>query len=177
MSGKRVWSCCVVLLFTAVTRIALAGVPEAGKPAPEFALKNQDGIEVKLSDFRGKWVVLYFYPKDFTSGCTLQARNFQRDLASYEKLNAVILGVSVDSATSHKDFCAKESLTFKLLADADKKISTLYGSLGDYGGNAMSLRNTFIIDPSGKVAKVFEGVKPAGHSQEVLAALSQLQRR
>jgi peroxiredoxin Q/BCP len=177
MSGKSVLSCCIALFFTAVTLIAFAGVPETGKAAPEFALKSQDGTVVKLSDFRGKWVVLYFYPKDFTSGCTLQARNFQRDLAVYEKQNAVILGVSVDSAASHKDFCAKESLTFKLLADADKKVSTVYGSLGDYGGNAMALRNTFIIDPGGKVARVFEGVKPAGHSQEVLAALSQLQRR
>ena len=134
MSAKRVLSCCAALFFTAVTLIAFAGVPEIGKPAPQFALKNQDGIEVKLRDLREKWVVLYFYPKDFTSGCTLQARNFQRDLASYEKLNAVIIGVSVDSANSHKDFCSKEGLSFKLLADTDKKVTALYGSLGDYGG-------------------------------------------
>jgi thioredoxin-dependent peroxiredoxin len=177
MFGKRVLSCWVALFFAAVALTAFAGVPEIGKPAPEFALKNQDGIEVKLSDFKGQWVVLYFYPKDFTSGCTLEARNFQRDLAGYEKLNAVVIGVSVDSTNSHKDFCTKEGLRFKLLADTDKKVTALYGSLGDYQGNAMALRNTFIINPGGKVAKVFEGVKPAGHSQEVLAALAQLQRR
>ena len=92
-------------------------VPAAGTAAPTFKLVTNEGKEASLSDFAGKWVVLYFYPKDFTSGCTLQARNFQRDLAKYEKANAVILGVSLDTAESHKSFCAKEGLNFKLLAD------------------------------------------------------------
>ncbi len=154
---------------------AYAGIPEVGMQAPPFMLKNQDGVDVKLSDFKTKWVVLYFYPKDFTSGCTLEARNFQHDLANYEKLGAVIIGVSVDSAGSHKDFCSKEGLGFKLLADTDHRVSALYGSLGEYQGNAMALRNTFIIDPGGKIAKIFQSVKPATHSAEVLAALAQLQ--
>ncbi len=167
----------LALLLMLVTLVAFAGVPEVGTMAPSFALKNQDGVEVKLSDFRAKWVVLYFYPKDFTSGCTLEAHNFQRDLAGYEKLGAVILGVSIDSAGSHKDFCAKEGLSFKLLADTEHKVSALYGSLGEYQGNPIASRNTFIIDPNGKIAKVFQSVKPATHSGEVLSALTELQGR
>jgi peroxiredoxin Q/BCP len=95
----------------------------------------------------------------------------------YEKANAVILGVSVDSAESHKSFCEKEGLSFKLLADTETKVSEAYGSLRDYNGNKLSARNTFIIDPQGKIAKVFLGVKPAGHSDEALAALAELQKK
>jgi thioredoxin-dependent peroxiredoxin len=129
-----------------------------------------------LKDYRGKWVVLYFYPKDFTSGCTHEAHNFQSDLQKYEQLHAVILGVSVDMAESHKSFCTKEGLNFKLLSDTDAKFSTEYGSVMDYNGMKLSARNTFIIDPRGNIAKVFVGVKPATHSEEVLAALADLQK-
>ena len=101
--------------------------PEVGKPAPDFSLTTGDGSQVSLKDYRGKWVVLYFYPKDFTSGCTMEARNFQRDLTKYQQAGAVVLGVSVDTAQSHKDFCAKEGLNFKLLADPDAGVSTEYG--------------------------------------------------
>jgi thioredoxin-dependent peroxiredoxin len=166
----------VVLCLIFVFSIAVAAPLEVGKPAPEFRLMNQDGKPVKLKDFRGQWVVLYFYPKDFTSGCTLQARNFQKDLASYEKAKAVILGVSVDDVESHKSFCAKEGLNFKLLADTDAKVSEMYDSVKEYNGNKLSARNTFIIDPKGKLAKIFLAVKPAGHSEEVLAALTELQK-
>ena len=120
--------------------------------------------------------MLYFYPKDFTSGCTLEAHNFQRDLAKYKALGAVILGVSVDTAESHKSFCAKEGLNFKLLADTDASVSEKYGSVMDYQGMKLSARNTFIIDPQGKIAKVFIKVSPAGHSDEVLAALADLKK-
>ena len=150
--------------------------PAAGKPAPDFSLTTGDGSQVSLKDYRGKWVVLYFYPKDFTSGCTLEAKNFQRDIAKYEPLNAVILGVSVDTAQSHKDFCAKEGLNFKLLADTDAKVSTVYGSVMDYKGQKMAARNTFIINPKGEIAKVYTGVKPAEHSEEVLKDLAALQK-
>ena len=153
-----------------------ASPPEIGKPAPEFKLLSQEGKTVQLKDYRGKWVVLYFYPKDFTSGCTLEAHNFQRDLALYEKANAVILGVSVDDAESHKNFCTKEGLNFKLLADTDRKVSEMYDSLKDYNGTKMSARNTFLIDPKGKVVKIFTSVKPANHSEEVLASLNELQK-
>jgi thioredoxin-dependent peroxiredoxin len=157
--------------------LALVELPEVGKPAPEFKLKNDEGKEVSLKDYRGKWIVLYFYPKDFTSGCTIQARNFQRDLAKYEKANAVILGVSVDPVESHKNFCAKEGLAFKLLADTDAGVSTAYGSVRENAGNKFSARNTFIIDPEGKVARVFPSVKVDKHSEEVLAALAELQKK
>jgi len=120
--------------------------------------------------------VLYFYPKDFTSGCTLEAHNFQRDLDKYKAMKVVILGVSVDTAESHKSFCAKEGLAFKLLSDPEGKVSTAYGSVMQYQGAKLSARNTFIIDPSGKIAKVFMQVKPAPHSEEVLAALETLQK-
>ena len=151
-------------------------VPAAGTAAPTFKLVTNEGKVASLSDFKGKWVVLYFYPKDFTSGCTLEAHNFQRDLAKYEQAKAVILGVSVDTAESHKSFCAKEGLNFKLLSDADAKVSEQYGSVMDYNGMKLSARNTFIIDPQGKIAKVFVKVSPAGHSEEVLAALAALRR-
>ena len=155
---------------------AINEIPAVGAAAPTFKLTNNEGKEVSLSDYKGKWVVLYFYPKDFTSGCTLEARNFQRDLAKYDTAKAVILGVSVDTAESHKDFCSKEGLNFKLLSDPDAKVSEQYGSVMEYNGAKLSARNTFIIDPQGKIVKVFEKVKPGGHSEEVLAALATLQK-
>jgi peroxiredoxin Q/BCP len=155
---------------------AINEIPAVGAAAPTFKLTNNEGKEVSLSDYKGKWVVLYFYPKDFTSGCTLEARNFQRDLAKYDAAKAVILGVSVDTAESHKDFCSKEGLNFKLLSDPDAKVSEQYGSVMEYNGAKLSARNTFIIDPQGKIVKVFEKVKPGGHSEEVLAALATLQK-
>jgi peroxiredoxin Q/BCP len=131
---------------------------------------------VSLKDFKGKWVVLYFYPKDMTSGCTIEAHNFQRDLTQYDKTGAVILGVSVDSPDSHKQFCAKEGLTFKLLADPGGKVCSEYGSTMQYQGTTMAARNTFIINPEGKIAKVYTGVKPAEHSEQVLKDLAELKK-
>jgi peroxiredoxin Q/BCP len=150
--------------------------PEVGQAAPDFNLTTGDGSQVSLKDYRGKWVVLYFYPKDFTSGCTLEAQNFQRDLAKYQNISAIILGVSVDNAQSHKDFCSKEGLNFKLLADTDGKVSTEYGSIMDYKGSKLAARNTFLIDPHGKIAKVYTGVKPTEHSEQVLKDLSELNK-
>jgi peroxiredoxin Q/BCP len=168
---------CLSTLTASAIVVAENALPEVGKPAPDFTLKSDEGKEVSLKDFRGKWVVLYFYPKDFTSGCTIEARNFQRDLAQYEKAGAVILGVSVDTAESHKNFCAKEGLNFKLLADTDVNVSTAYGSVREISGNKLSARNTFVIDPQGKIAKVFPAVKVDKHSEEVLAALAELQKK
>ncbi len=174
--------CIFLFALLVVTSIAakpfssVSEVPAAGTPAPTFKLVTNEGKEASLSDFKGKWVVLYFYPKDFTGGCTLEAHNFQRDLDKYKKLHAVILGVSVDTAESHKSFCAKEGLAFKLLSDSDARVSEQYGSVMEYNGNKLSARNTFIIDPKGKIAKVFVKVGPAGHSDEVLAALAELQK-
>src|SRR5436853_1247744 len=167
---------CAAALLAALA-YAAGDQPAVGAPAPDFTLTSNEGSPVNLRDYRGKWVVLYFYPKDFTSGCTLEAHNFQRDLVKYAAMNAVILGVSVDTAESHKSFCAKEGLNFKLLSDPDAKVSAAYGSVMEYNGAKLSARNTFVIDPAGKVAKVFAGVKPSGHSDEVLTALADLQRR
>jgi peroxiredoxin Q/BCP len=151
--------------------------PKAGDMAPELSLPSGDGSMVSLKDYKGKWVVLYFYPKDFTSGCTLEAKNFERDQAKYQSAGAVVLGVSVDSAQSHKDFCAKEGLNFKLLADPDAKTVAAYGSGMDYKGAKMAARNTFLIDPQGKIAKVYTSVKPAEHSDEVLKDLAELKKK
>jgi thioredoxin-dependent peroxiredoxin len=171
---------CAVLVFGLIA-VGLVGAatdaPAVGAAAPDFSLPTNEGKPASLKDYRGKWVVLYFYPKDFTSGCTLEAHNFQRDLAKYEAINAVILGVSVDTAESHKSFCTKEGLSFKLLSDTDAKVSDAYGSVMDYNGLKLSARNTFIIDPQGKVAQVFLKAKPAVHSEEVLAALAVLQKQ
>jgi len=165
-----------ILAICATAALAFAIAPAVGSSAPEFALTTNEGNQAALKDFRGKWVVLYFYPKDFTGGCTLEAHNFQTDLSKYQALNAVILGVSVDTAESHKSFCAKEGLAFKLLSDTNTKVSDAYGSLMDYNGAKLSARNTFIIDPQGKIAKIFLKVSPGGHSAEVLASLASLQK-
>ena len=151
-------------------------VPATGIAAPTFTLLNQEGDKISLDQYRGKWVVLYFYPKDFTSGCTIEAHNFQRDLDKYTADNAVILGVSLDSVDSHKQFCTKEALNFKLLSDADHSVATKYGSVMDYNGQTYAARNTFLIDPKGVIRKVYVKVKPAAHSEEVLADLGELQK-
>ena len=179
---KALYICAAVLLAATALVSATAAAPFADPPAvgsvaPEFTLTTNEGKKASLKDYRGQWVVLYFYPKDFTSGCTLQARNFQRDQAKYAELNAVVLGVSVDTAESHKEFCAKEGLNFKLLSDTDAKVSNDYGSVMEYNGMKLSARNTFVIDPEGKVARVFLKAKPASNSEEVLAALAELQKK
>ena len=121
------------------------------KKRPRCRFRARKGPRSRSTRTRGKWVVLYFYPKDFTSGCTLEAHNFQRDLALYEKFNAVVLGVSVDTVASHKGFCAKEGLNFKLLADTNAAVSKAYGSVMTMGDKTLSARNTFLIDPSGVI--------------------------
>src|SRR6267142_2737908 len=162
--------------FTCMAATEPQTQPEIGKPAPDFSLTTGDGSQISLKDYRGKWIVLYFYPKDFTSGCTMEAKNFQRDLTKFEPLNAVVLGVSVDTAQSHKEFCTKEGLNFKLLADPDAKVSTEYGSVMDYKGQKLAARNTFIINPKGEIARVYTSVKPADHSEQVLKDLAQLKK-
>ena len=148
-----------------------AALPTVGQPAPTFTLPSQDGTQISLKSFHGKWVVVYFYPKDMTSGCTIEAHNFQRDLKQFEAHNAVILGISVDSAASHQQFCTKEGLTFRLLADSSHDVTKSYGSLAEHFGMVMAQRNTFLVDPHGKIAKVWTKVNPASASTDVLAAL------
>jgi peroxiredoxin Q/BCP len=154
---------------------AASNAPVVGVAAPDFTLNSQEGKAVSLHDFKGKWVVLYFYPKDFTTGCTIEAHNFQRDLAQYEQKNAVVVGISVQDEDSHQKFCTKEGLSFKLLADTKQEVSTQYDSVMTYNDAKYSARHTFLIDPQGKVQKVWLEVKPDKHSEEVLAALTQLQ--
>jgi thioredoxin-dependent peroxiredoxin len=149
--------------------------PLSGSAAPEFTLNAEDGKPISLRDFRGKWVVLYFYPKDFTSGCTKEARNFQRDLAQFEQKNAVILGVSGQDELSHEKFCTAEGLHFKLLTDKRYELSARYGSVVNLGVAKLSARHTFIIDPGGIIRKVYLSVDPSRHSAEVLSDLAQLQ--
>ena len=151
-------------------------MPAVGQVAPTFTLPSQDGSQISLPSFRGKWVVLYFYPKDMTSGCTIEAHNFQRDQAQFDARNAIILGVSVDTPDSHKQFCTKEGLTFRLLADPNHTVVDAYGSLGNYAGFKIANRNTFLIDPQGNIAKVWTKVQVQHHSEEVLAALDQLKK-
>jgi peroxiredoxin Q/BCP len=155
-------------------------MPAVGSAAPDFTLPSQEGNKVSLHDFKGKWVVLYFYPKDMTSGCTIEAHNFQRDLAQYDAKSAVILGVSVDSVDSHKEFCTKESLTFKLLSDTGHEVVAKYGSMGGMkqpDGTTVNYaqRNTFLINPQGNIAKVYTKVNPTPHSTDVLADITTMQ--
>jgi peroxiredoxin Q/BCP len=164
----------LALLASAAVVIAADSMPQVGQQAPGFTLPSQDGSNVSLKDFKGKWVVVYFYPKDKTPGCTIEAHNFQRDLSQYDKKKAVILGVSVDSADSHKEFCAEQSLTFKLLADTDKKVVSMYGSVQEFKGNTVAQRNTFLVDPKGNIVNVWTKVDPNKHSEEVLAKLNEV---
>jgi peroxiredoxin Q/BCP len=177
---KMIWivvAIIVLLIGFAVVRAMGTGkkAPSSGTPAPDFTLNSQDGKRLSLRDLRGKWVVLYFYPKDFTSGCTIEAHNFQRDLLQYEQKNAVILGVSVQDEVTHQKFCAKEGLSFKLLADTKHEVSSSYDSLVNLGVTKLSARHTFLIDPAGVVRKTYLKVNAEKHSAEVLADLSQLQ--
>jgi peroxiredoxin Q/BCP len=152
-----------------------ADLPVVGEKAPAFSLPSQEGATVTLADTKGKWVVLYFYPKDFTSGCTVEAHNFQRDIAKYEKANTVILGVSLDTVDSHKGFCTKEGLSFKLLADTEGAVTKAYGSVATYNDKTYAARNSFLIDPSGAIRKVYVKVNPGTHSEDVLKDLAEFQ--
>lgn len=165
-----------VALSFGVARAANEAMPSVGQSAPTFTLPSQTGQPISLKSFRGKWVVLYFYPKDMTTGCTIEAHNFQRDLSKFEADNAVILGVSVDTVDSHKEFCTKDGLTFHLLADPQHEVVNQYGSLGSYMGLEIANRNTFLINPQGKIVKVWTKVDPTHHSEEVLAALKELKK-
>ena len=177
--GRIAWYMILALILLSAGYGSTRGAdnpPTVGKIALDFTLNSQEGTPVSLHDFRGKWVVLYFYPKDFTSGCTIEAHNFQRDLSQYERKNAVILGVSVQSSNSHKEFCAKEGLSFKLLADTNHEVSAAYGSVTNLVVTKLAARHTFLINPEGVIVREFLDVNPSKHSQEVLSALTQLQQ-
>ena len=151
---------------------------KAGQTAPDFVLKDENGQKHALKDYRGKFVLLYFYPKDDTTGCTTEACNFRDDYSAYQDAGVVILGVSADDEKSHLKFKTKYSLPFTLLADTEKEVVKKYDVWGKkkmYGKEYMGIyRTTFLIDKNGKIAKIFENVKPASHSQEVLEVIGAL---
>ena len=165
-----------LLITPAPSAYALGGVqPDLDAPAPSFTLPSNGAGEnapgdVSLSNYLGQWVVLYFYPRDFTPGCTLEAQRFQRDLPDYQARNAQVIGVSADDVDSHEEFCDSEGLVFPLLSDPDGAVSRAYGSWM----KPMSMRHTYLIDPEGVLRERFLGVRPAIHSQEVLARLDEL---
>jgi len=183
VKSMRVAFVAALLVMLAGAALSIRGLaddtalPQAGQTVPNFTLPSQDGSKISLDSFRGKWVVLYFYPKDMTTGCTIEAHNFQQDIEKYQKLDAVVVGVSVDSTDSHKEFCAKEGLSFKLLSDQDKTVVAQYGSMGDHNGMKMAKRNTFLIDPHGKIVQVWTAVNPQQHSEQVLAALTGYEKK
>lgn len=150
--------------------------PRVGDQAPEFALPDQDGRTRNLAEFRGKWLALYFYPRDDTPGCTRQACGFRDDRHKLAALDAEVVGVSVDDVESHLDFAKEYSLPFPLLADAGGAIARRYGSIRDLGLVKFARRNTFLIDPQGRIAKVYLSANASGNSQEVLEDLQRLQR-
>jgi peroxiredoxin Q/BCP len=164
-----------LLIPCAVLSAAAGDALSIGTTAPGFTLPSQDNSPISLADYKGKWVVLYFYPKDMTSGCTLEAHGFQRDLEKYKAANAVVIGVSLDTAGSHKSFCEKESLTFKLLADPEHKVVDAYGvPVKAYGTMKFASRQTYLINPEGKIVKFWPNVDDdlRNHSANVLAAIA-----
>jgi len=168
----------VALSLVAFTGAAVASPPAVGQPAPAFKLQDQDGKWHSLADYKGKWVAIYFYPKDDTPGCTTQACSFRDNIFAFNKEGAVILGISVDDVASHKAFAEKHGLPFTLLADADKAVSKSYGVLKTYMGvMEMARRDTFIVDPQGRIAKHYESVDPEGHSKVVLDDIKALKAK
>jgi peroxiredoxin Q/BCP len=177
MRKRVVWMAAAMVLSVASAasagRVAYGEDLAEGSKAPNFTLPSQEDKPVSLTDYKGKWVVLYFYPKDQTKGCTIEAHNFQRDMAKYDKLNAVVLGVSLDTVEGHKAWCAKDTFSFKLLADPDHKVVDLYGVPVMTSGDAkFASRQTFLISPEGKVVKVWPKVDVQTHSDDVLAEIT-----
>jgi peroxiredoxin Q/BCP len=177
---KRLITTATLALVTTAAALSFTSIgiandqPAVGSPAPEFELADQTGQLHSLEDYRNQWVVLYFYPKDETPGCTTEACEFRDDIFAYRDLNAQILGVSLDDVESHKAFAEKYSLPFPLLADTEGEASMAYGVKTRMFGMQVAKRQTFIIGPDGAIAKHYEKVKPADHSKQVLADLKEL---
>lgn len=177
---KRIHRHCLLLiaLLLASVGFARAQSPAIGAAAPEFKLQDQNGKWRTLADYRGKWIALYFYPKDQTPGCTTQACEFRDNIFAFKEANAQILGVSVDDVESHKKFAEKHGLPFPILADSTKATAKKYGVLKSYlGALELAKRETFLIDPQGNIVKRYLDVDPKGHSQVVLKDLQELQKK
>lgn len=167
-------ACCALLGM----QLARAAEPQLGSIAPDFKLPDQNGKTHELKDYRGKWVALYFYPKDQTPGCTTQACEFRDNIFAFRGAGAVILGVSVDDVESHKKFAEKHGLPFTLLADDTKATAKKYGVLKSYLGTLeLARRDTFLIDPEGRIVKHYSDVDPKGHSKIVLDDIKALQQK
>jgi peroxiredoxin Q/BCP len=174
---KRIISTLSAVVLLVIAGFAVADQPAAGDPAPDFELKDQDGQMHSIEDYRGKWVALYFYPKDDTPGCTTEACEFRDNIFAFRDADCQILGVSLDDAESHKAFSEKHGLPFPLLADTDGTTADAYGVKSKTFGFTMAKRQTFLIDPDGNVAKHYEKVDPDSHSKQVLADLAVLQSK
>jgi peroxiredoxin Q/BCP len=164
----------VALLLWRITSHANRNLPKSGALAPDFSLPDQNGTLRSSADFKGKWLVLYFYPRDDTPGCTEQAAKYRDAMRHLEAAGAAVCGVSVDDSASHAEFARKYNLPFALLADRLGETAARYGSLRDFGFIKFAKRNTFLIDPAGKVAKVYLGVNPARNTGEVARDLNEL---
>ena len=175
---KRLLSlgCVFGILMMFNNLVSAADLPKVGSPAPAFNLQDASGKAHQLSDYQGQWVVLYFYPKDDTPGCTKEACHFRDDLFQLEKLSAKVIGVSVDDSESHAKFAKKYNLPFPLLADKNGKVADSYGALRNLGIIKMAKRYTFLIDPQGKIAKVYLSVDTSRHSQQIIDDLTTLKK-
>lgn len=166
----------LALICALVTTMAAAETLQAGAPAPEFALQDETGRLRKLADWRGQWLVLYFYPKDDTPGCTTEAQGFRNFQAQFTALGAQVAGVSLDDAASHQAFAKDQRLNYPLLVDEEGKLARAYGALTNLGIAKFAKRHTFLIDPDGRIAKIYRDVEPAGHAAELLADIRLFKR-
>ncbi|MDH3589755.1 MAG: peroxiredoxin [Gammaproteobacteria bacterium] len=164
----------VIALTGLISTPVLAGQPAVGEMAPGFQLLDQNGKSHAIEDYRGQWLVMYFYPKDDTPGCTTEACAFRDDFFKFRKMGVAILGVSLDDVESHAEFAEKYHLPFPLLADTDKRTATTYGVLRNYGVVKLSSRQTFLIDPEGRIAKHYGKVDPETHSGQLQADIKSL---
>ena len=163
-------------IFIYLFRINIMAAPnlKPGDDAPNFSLPDNQGRQVSLSEFKGKWAVLYFYPKDDTPGCTTEACHFRDDFKLLENLGAQVIGVSIDDSFSHKKFAEKYNLPFPLLADASGEVASLYGALNNFLVIKLAKRYTYLINPQGKIAKIYLSVDTSKHSQEIIEDLKKL---
>ncbi|MFA9460988.1 peroxiredoxin [Thiohalorhabdus sp. Cl-TMA] len=164
----------IAMTLFGLSRGSDSGALKVGQTAPDFSLRDQENRVQRLADYRGQWVVLYFYPKDDTPGCTTEACNFRDDIHLLHRLNAQVLGVSIDSTESHEEFAEKYHLPFPLLADREGNVSAQYGARFSLGPVQFSKRHTFLIDPDGRIARIYREVKPKQHSSRVIDALEAL---
>jgi len=172
---RRLSRLLALILLCALVAPAFAATPQVGESAPAFRLQDQNGHWRTPADFHGHWLVLYFYPKDFTPGCTTEVCTFRDDIAKLRKVGAEVVGVSLDDVKSHAEFAEKYRVPFPLLADSDRSVATRYGVLTSRMGVHYAKRTTFLVDPQGKIAKVYVDVDPEKNSAQVLSDLASLQ--